>query len=185
MIILKGEDKTGEIVSFKNNVKIKKIEIIFAKSKREYHYEYSDVKKYKKPVTVDLEGKTVYYDDGIPVYQPRKLLYFGNKVRIVKDSGYYETVDSNKIILFESVTKNKNVTQIMDYFRDISQYIPVEEDSEYDVPYLKFAMDQLTFVHPESVLADYLQQKPIKKRRLEKDGIIFPFRFNLSQKKST
>ena len=45
-------------------------------------------------------------------------------------------------------------------------------------------MDNLTFVHPESVLGSYLNRLPIQERTPEMDGVIFPFRFNLSQKKA-
>ena len=43
-------------------------------------------------------------------------------------------------------------------------------------------MQQLTFIHPESVLGRYLNGQPIEDLTLPVNGIIFPFRFNLTQK---
>ena len=70
---------------------------------------------------------------------------------------------------------------ILNYLKDISQYTSEKQEEN---AFLKREMDKLTFVHPESVLGSYLNRQPIRERTLELDGIIFPFRFNLSQKKA-
>ena len=45
-------------------------------------------------------------------------------------------------------------------------------------------MDRLTFVHPESVLSTYLIRQPIGQTNSDLENVIFPFCFNLSQKKA-
>lgn len=181
MILIKGVDKTDEIRTMEYNEKTGRVDIIYKNSQKGYSTNCNDIELLYNPVRQEIGTKEVYKDD-IYVYDASYLLCFGTKTRIVTRNGHYISDDSDKIVLIESALNNQDVAQIMDYFRDISQHIPVEKNSEYDKPFLYHAMERLTFIHPESILAAYLQQAPIKRRRLEKDGFIFPFQFNLSQK---
>lgn len=178
MILVHGEDKTDQIKMFSQDNLGDKIMVKFNNMSKQYLYDKRNVKIIKNPKVIDLNGKTAYIDD-MPLYNPRRILDFGEKIRIIEYDGNPLIVDPDNFKMVENSVKDENVHQIMEYFRDIAQYIG---DSKEDASFLKKELDQLTFIHPESVLGRYLQKRPIERRPVKLEQIIFPFSFNLSQK---
>ncbi|HBV97607.1 MAG: hypothetical protein JL50_03815 [Peptococcaceae bacterium BICA1-7] len=117
--------------------------------------------------------------EGMPVYEPQLILDFGEWIRIIQYSGKARTIRRQSLSLVSDVSASQDAQQIQTYLRDISQYT---SDNPEEEAFLKREMEQLTLVHPESVLSRYLNRQAIEPRTPGTDSIIFPFRFNLSQK---
>ncbi len=182
MVIVKGEDKTAEIEKMKYVSEPGKIGIKYFRGKTTYNTSRKYIEILENPELIEI-GTSVMYIGDMPVNNPQLILRFGKNIRIC-EKGRYFTVAIEQIKLVDSAVEEQKGGQIINYLKDIAQYTKTEENSEYKVPFLKNQLDNMTFVHPESVLADYLMQQPVKQRSLEGKGIIFPFQFNLSQKKA-
>lgn len=175
MILVRDDDKTAEIVDYES--KNGKVNVTF-QSGKSYPYNKDNVVVLKSPIVIDLKSNAAYVN-GFPVYEPKLILNFGLRIRIIKNSGDALTVEPESFLLVPDGTSSHDACQTLDYLRDISQY--TSSKPEEDV-FLKQEMENLTFVHPESILSHYLNGRPIEERKPDMDGIIFPFYFNLSQK---
>lgn len=180
MVLVDGQDKTDEIRLIQHDAKSNKMLIDYFKGNKIYSYSCSRVQKLENPKVIALNG-CVAYVDGMPVFEPQTILDFGERIRIIGYRGIAKTVLPSTFRLVKNGVGNNCAQSILDYLKDISQYTSEKKEEN---AFLKGEMDKLTFVHPESVLGSYLNRLPIQKRVPEMDGIIFPFRFNLSQKKA-
>lgn len=178
MILIRGEDKTAQIDSFTRDEQNKKIIINYNNGCKPYFYDEKNVRIYETPKIIALNGKTAYIED-MPLYEPKCILDFGVKIRIIQYNGILRTVDSAAFSTVENSADKGNSQQILKYLREIAQYTTERQEEEN---FLKQEMKQLTFVHPESVLNQYLLKKPVKIRPSKMENIIFPFSFNLSQR---
>lgn len=183
MVIVKGKDKTAEIEKMESGLERDKIGIKYFHGKKIYQTSCKNIEILENPELVEI-GTSLMYIGDMPVNNPQLILRFGKNVRICEKGGRYFTVSIEQIKLVGSAVKGQRGESIIDYLKDIAQYTKTENNSEYKVPFLKNQLENMTFVHPDSVLADYLLQKPIKQQPLDGKGIIFPFQFNLSQKKA-
>lgn len=177
MILVKGEDKTESIIDFVLGICDGKIQITYSDG-RSYLYNEANVVVLENPKSLSLNGRAAYVN-GVPVYEPRLILDFKGYIRIIQKSNTFQTIRSDELLLVEDASSSENAQQILTYLREISQYTANDLTEE---AFLKQEMDQLTFVHPESVLGRYLNQQSVEGRTPSMNGIIFPFRFNLSQK---
>lgn len=177
MILVKGKDQTQDIRGFEYDDKKAKVWITY-KSGSSYPYNKDNVIIMKEPEIIGLNGCAAFLDD-MPIYKPQLILDFGKWVRIIRYNGEVLTVRSRSLSIINNSINSKNAQEILEYLRDISQYTSNNQEEE---AFLRKEMEQITFVHPESVLSCYLNQEMIKKVSLNNDNIIFPFKFNLSQK---
>lgn len=177
MILVKGEDKTESIIDFVLGICDGKIQITYSDG-RSYLYNEANVVVLENPKSLSLNGRAAYVN-GVPVYEPRLILDFKGYIRIIQKSNTFQTIRSDELLLVEDASSSENAQQILTYLREISKYTANDLTEE---AFLKQEMDQLTFVHPESVLGRYLNQQSVEGRTPSMNGIIFPFRFNLSQK---
>ncbi len=177
MILVKGEDKTEAVATHSPVPDTNKIQITYIDG-HSYSYNEANVMVLEKPKKLDFTGKVAYVN-GMPVYEPRLILDFGYRIRIIQKSDAWQTVTSKELSLVENGASREKAQQILAYLHEISGYTANEPEIE---AFLKKEMDQLTFVHPESVLGRYLNRQPVENRTPSMDGVIFPFRFNLSQK---
>ena len=177
MVLVKGEDKTDSIIDIALDVSSKKIQVTYSGG-RSYFYNLDNVVILENPKSLSLNGKVAYVN-GAPVYEPRLILDFKSYVRIIQKSDTFQTIRPEELSLVEDASSSENAQRILTYLREISQYTANDLAEE---AFLKQEMDQLTFVHPESVLGRYLNQQSVESKAPFMNGIIFPFRFNLSQK---
>ena len=177
MILVKGEDKTETVAAVSVDTASRKTQVTYTGG-RSYSYNSANVMVLENPKSFDLNGRVAYVN-GMPVYEPRLILDFKNRIRIIQKNGTAQTVKPEELSLVENASSDKNVQRILAYLREIARYTANDPAEE---AFLKQEMDQLTFVHPESVLGRYLNRQPVENRTPSMDGIIFPFRFNLSQK---
>lgn len=178
MVLIKGEDRTEEIDNIDCDLENKKVKITYRGGSTIYPHNQNNVAILKNPKVIKLEGQAAYVD-GMPIYEPQLILDFGEWIRIIQHNGKSLTVRPQSFFLVKDGAANQDAQQIQAYLRDISQYT---SDNPEEEAFLKQEMEQLTFVHPESVLSCYLNQQAIEMRTPDTNSIIFPFRFNLSQK---
>lgn len=178
MILIRGEDKTAEIESFSHDSSNKKVIIRFSHGSKSYSYSEKNVSIFENPAVIELGGRTAYVDN-MPIYEPESILDFGERIRIIQYNGVARTVMPDSFSIVENGAGDANARQILEYFREIAKYTTNSPDED---AFLKQEMDRLTFIHPESVLGRYLAKKPIESRDRNRENIIFPFSFNLSQK---
>lgn len=179
MILIDGADKTREIESVDYDPAENRMAVKYYKSSKIYKYRCDRVQKFDELKEIDFKDKVAYILE-YPIYEPEKILDFGEKMKIIVYKGRERVVDAKDFSIIETGVKNDKTESIIDYFKDISQYT---SDKNEDEAYLKREMKRLTFVHPESVLNTYLKQSRIKNRDGD-ENYIYPFRFNLSQKEA-
>lgn len=177
MVLVRGEDKTASIIDIASDISNRKIQVTYSGGSS-YFYNMDNVVILENPKSLSSNGKIAYVN-GVPVYEPRLILDFKSHVRIIQKSDTFQTIRFEELSLVEDASSSKNAQRILTYLREISQYTANDLAEE---AFLKQEMNQLTFVHPESVLGRYLNQQPVESRTSSMNGIIFPFRFNLSQK---
>lgn len=177
IILVKGEDKTETISSVSFDPASRKTQVTYTGG-GSYSYNSTNVLVLENPKSIDLNGRVAYVN-GMPVYEPRLILDFKIRIRIIQKNGTTQTIRPKELSLVENSCSNKNVQQILAYLREISMHTTNDPGEE---AFLKQEMDQLTFVHPKSVLGQYLNRRPVENRNLPMNSVIFPFRFNLSQK---
>lgn len=178
MVLVKGKDKTKDINTMEYDIKNKIVNITYIHAQKTYPYNQNTVKILKNPKKINMDGQVAYVD-GMPVYEPKLILDFGEWIRIIQRNDDEITINHKSFSLIKNGIVNQEAKQIMDYLRDISQYT---SDNIEEEAFLRRELEQITFVHPESVLSRYLNHQEIVTRTLDTNSIIFPFRFNLSQK---
>lgn len=177
MVLVKGNDETKDITKIDYDNNNNKVFIMY-KNNRTYTYNKMNVIILDQPKEIELNGQVAYVDK-IPIYEPKLILDFGSYIRIIKHNDVPITIKRPQFSIIEDGAGNQDAQEILAYLRDIAQYT---SDNSEEESFLQQEMNQLTFVHPESVLSRYLNSQTIEVRTPDINSIIFPFRFNLSQK---
>lgn len=180
MFLIDEIDKTEEISEFYYDPESDRTMVTFQKGSRSYSYGGKRVSILEKPSVIKLDGRVAFIKD-MPVFEPQCILDFEKRIRVIGYNGRAKTVLPEEFHIFENNANLPFAAQILTYLREISQYTSPQSEEE---AFLKREMDRLTYVHPESVLNAYLNRKPVQKRQIDSRDVIFPFRFNLSQKKA-
>lgn len=186
LIIAKGEDKTSQIEHISQNGK--KLEIKFKSNEKIYFYTLADVVIEKSLEIIDVKEKDIYYKNQI-IFNVKKAIKFRNYTKITYNSGDTGIFRNNDISCksINSSDLNKNV---IEYFREISKYVKnideekQEERKNQKESFLKREYEKLNYINKESVLDYYINKKSLVKLTKEDKNIIYPFRFNLSQKQA-
>ena len=178
MVLVKGEDKTELISNYSK--KNEWINVQYTGNSQVYTYRSQNIVILRKPKTIDIEHIMVHIK-GVPASKVSKVLNFGTHYRIIYENGKNETVLQQDISFIKNKANEISVKEILNYLNDISQYTG---GSEYKEAFLKKEMDKLTFVSSESALYHYINGNQPKVKSVDINKIIFPFSYNLSQKKA-
>lgn len=179
LILVKGEDKTDEIeyceynngkwsVKYHNNYKV-------------YTYSYPNLNWFHKPNTIDPEKNIVYYNNQ-PISGIINIIDFGQYVRLIFKTGYKKVYPRSSIAIEETCLSNNASHNCFEYLKKLADCISIK--NEDDISFLSKQYARLTKISPRSVLAAYLERKPLKTDSKVIQPI-FPFGFNLSQKVAT
>ena len=177
LILLKGEDKTEEVSSFKYE-KGRPFVIVTFRNGSTFKYSSSHFAVYKGAETVLLDGKALLLDDSLRMdaYGVQK---FGAYTRVIFTDGSYRTVHSKRIrIADRAVCKSRDGFQ---YLCEIAEKIGLMVEGRN---ILKLNYDKVKEIRGNSVLRDYLEQRPVQIKEKIDRTIIYPFGFNLSQKEA-
>lgn len=175
LILLKGEDKTEEVSSFKYE-KGRPFVIVTFRNGSTFKYSSSHFAVFKGAETVLLDGKALLLDDSLRMdaYGVQK---FGAYTRVIFTDGSYRTVHSKRIrIADRAVCKSRDGFQ---YLCEIAEKIGLMVEGRN---ILKLNYDKVKEIRGNSVLRDYLEQRPVQIKEKIDRTIIYPFGFNLSQK---
>ncbi|WP_010240390.1 AAA domain-containing protein [Clostridium arbusti] len=146
---------------------------------RVYSYNSSNILTFESPKRVNLDQLIVYVS-GFPVREPSLVLDFGEYIKIIEVKGKTEVYHKSKVAYENSCLNSKQAKAVFEYFKKLSPYISVTEDGRTALFDL---YKKITEISENSVLSTYLSGKSIKKHTYNNTAI-FPFGFNLSQKKA-
>lgn len=187
MIVCKGEDKTSSIEDYKFDEERGNHLITFSNGRQ---YEYSKTNAaVLTPQPYASKGKYIFYR-GAPVIDFERILLFANDshsfLYVVKKNGKDFSAPESKFTVSESADLSPEGQKIFDYLRTIAGRTKPTMSNPHETgngsSFLAKVYAKLDFIHPESALAAYLNRSPINKTEAPLEEIIFPFRFNLSQK---
>ena len=178
LIIVKGEDKTSAIESWRFD-KYKPVVFITYKSNgQSYPYNMADVQFFKDPKNLELVG-CIALKNGFPASGATNLQFFGDYCRIIYKSGYKELVQSSCVRIVDSALNYPKSKNCFDYLKQIASVTGIHVD-DYNI--LAARYERIDFIRDDSILADFLSGKYNEKSIKKKSSIVYPFGFNLSQK---
>ena len=158
--------------------------IIYNDYDKEYPYKKDNVIWRKNPVIRDANGLRFEYD-GTPLFHVKKVFDFGDYVRISFYKDRNPVIrEKTKLKIHESALVDKRAGNVFQYLRQLSQNTGPSLPGETET-LLQKQYDALSFVDPKSVLAAFLNPGKFKVSDECQSSPIFPFGFNLSQKKAT
>lgn len=178
LIITARGDQTREIASIRNSGH--KVEICFYHNMKCYEYRADKVVIKQNPTPLNINNQTVMYE-GMPLRNVQKVLVFGDVTKVFFQNQQTKTFDSVSITIVPVMEANMDMLQLVDYWQDIAQYTQIDDQPE---AFLKIQFSKLNTIHPNSVLASYLNKTPIIQNKPSPIPNIYPFRFNLSQKQA-
>lgn len=183
LIIIKGEDKTASVESYRldqsRNITYIKYENHYGHMK-EYPYNSSNVYISKDPKIITLEER-IALKNGSPLSGAQYIQDFGRYFRIIYRTGYKEVVSAASIQIVESALRIKKAKDCFEYLKQIADKTGLIVN---DINILANNYASIDMVREDSVLAAFLSGKYEEKRTSNAAPIVYPFGFNLSQKKA-
>ena len=95
LILIKGEDKTASVTSWRFDHH-KPVVFITFNGQKEYPYNTAYVEFLKNPKTIELDDRIALKGDS-PLSGAKQLQFFGRHCRVVYKSGYRELVPSSSV----------------------------------------------------------------------------------------
>ncbi|MTI57722.1 AAA domain-containing protein [Geosporobacter ferrireducens] len=178
LIILKGKDKTSKVVSY--DIEGSSVDIEFLGGAEPYTYSIENVVIKENPTVIDVTNKAVYCKD-IPIYGIKYMLDFSGTVKIIFNKEKSQIYDFKSLRIEDNSINTDAAKDILKYWTEISQYTNTDDESG---AFLRKEYEKLKFVSLNSVLGCYINKEPIKNLPFDTNNIIFPFKFNLSQKQA-
>ena len=179
LILIKGEDKTASVTTWRFDKHSPVVFITFSGGK-EYPYNTADVKFLKNPRVVELENR-IALKNGSPLSAAKQLQFFEQYCRVIFKNGYRELVKSSSIRIVESALHQPNSKNCFEYLKQIAIRTGLVVEGHN---ILANSYENIDFVREDSVLAAFLSGKYKKEQEEKNTSIIYPFGFNLSQKKA-
>lgn len=180
LILTRGKDRTYQIESY--NVTDSFISITYKNSPTTYKYATHDVMILDNPRIFDISAEQVIYHDNIPVNNVRQIIDFGVKLRVRLNNGASQIYDAESIRIDSNGVRTTSAKNILKLWSDIARYTSIDGDWKHTDTFLQQQFNQLKFVSPASVLSSYLNGDPVSVSPRTNVDMIFPFKFNLSQK---
>ena len=184
LVLLKGEDKTEEIVSYD----ISDLDYIYIHYKNTeklsgYKYLKKDFEFYKNPIEIDIQKYKITLDQGF-AYNIVKLIKFDNHYRIFFENNTSIVTSANNVNIVENTDTRLVSANKFEYFKDISKIVSVK--TEEGIGLLTKEYEKINFIEKDTALYKYLNPNYGIKKDLNKnlDKLIFPFGANRSQFKA-
>ncbi len=180
LIVLKDEDKTEVIKNFEYLKGTRKVRITF-NSGKSYDYNNVNVEIFKSKERNELDKSSVAVVDGEPLLGIVAIQDFGSYIRLIQSNGNYFTVPSYRVTFQQKKQSEIKQENTFEYLKQIAQSVGLFVDGKN---ILASNYEKIDKVSPDSVLFDYLNGniQIINQRKV--NSIIYPFGFNLSQKKA-
>ena len=179
LILIKGEDKTDSVLSWRFD-KYKPVVYITYSNHKTYPYNSADVRFLKDPKIILLDDRIALRDE-IPLSGAVTLQFFGNYCRIVYKTGYRELTQSARVRIVESAFQSPKSKSCFDYLKQLAVRTGLIV-AGHNI--LAKRYEKIDFVREDSILAAFLSGKYTKETAEKNTSIVYPFGFNLSQKKA-
>ncbi len=171
------EDKTSDIstLEFSNNQAL----VTFNGNNKTYPYHAGKVRVLKNPKSIALENTVISVDD-IPISGISAVQDFGEYIRLFNAVGKTKIYPRKCVSFQQSCLDRNNASAVFEYLKSLSELVNVTEEGR---ALLWDQYEKLSFVSEKSILGAYLTAGAI----VQNDAVavpIFPFGFNLSQKKA-
>ena len=178
LILIKGEDKTEEILIFENHSNC--IYINYKNSQKLYPYSKKDFEFYKDPVEIDLQKNKIVLEQGY-IYNVIKVLKFERFYRIFFEDSTSRVIFENNVKIVENTTGTQLSQNKFGYFKDISKIVSVRTEEGEGL--LTKEYEKINIISKDTALYKYFNPSDITQNRTYKnaDRLIFPFGANKSQ----
>lgn len=185
MLLCKGKDETSRVANYEFDEANGKYLITFINGDdKQYIYNANNV-TVLQPQPYDVRGKYLFYG-GRPLTDFEEIILFSDDkhrfLYVVKNDKQDFSAPENHFTISETAEISAEGKNVFDYLRTLASFTAANGDAEEDKSFLAKVYANIEFIHPESVLASFLNRTPIYKREAPTEEVIFPFRFNLSQK---
>ncbi len=177
LVIVKGEDKTEEVLNYDRDRYY--IHINYKNAENMYTYSKKDFEFYKEPIEIDMKENKIYLNQGY-VYNVVKVLRFDRYYRVFFENNTSIVVKENdvKIVKNDEVAVSSNK---FEYFKEISKIVSVR--TEEGMGLLTKEYEKINFVEKDTALYKYIthsdRTENLTSSRLNE--LIFPFGANKSQ----
>lgn len=178
LVFIKGEEKTISVHSYRKYNG--KCYVRFTNSDKEYGFSFSNIDFYKASEIHSGYGFIVYKDN-IPVSGVNDIVVFDNHIRLIYKNGSHQLFAKDELRLVKNELSHKKSNDVFEYLKEISKFITIDRESG---SILHKQYEKITSVSSESVLAKYLNRMDFYSYE-NKESLIFPFGFNISQKDAT
>lgn len=183
LIIIRGEDKTGQIVSADFNSATQRYDVCFSGSTIVYHYAPYSVMILECPQWIDAEsveitcrGNKLFAIESIQRFCDVDDVEFWH---ISFQNGSEHTYDIHDLDISFSCLIEPRSADVLGYLRELSRVNELKSpDGEI---LLEKQYNKLAFVGDDTTLAVYLNPEEYRIRRYETQDTIFPFGGNASQ----
>ena len=179
LILIKGEDKTASVTSWRFD-RHKPVVFITFNGQKEYPYNTAYVEFLKNPEIIELDDR-IALKDGAPLSGAKQLQFFEQYCRVVYKSRYKELVPSSSIRIVKSAFHVPESKNCFEYLKQIAIRVGLV-NAGHNI--LAQSYEKIEFVREDSVLAAFLSGKYDKELVEKNTSIVYPFGFNLSQKKA-
>lgn len=188
LVIANDKDKTKEIelIMQKENGTV---DVKFYKSEKIYNYSCNNIKIKKDAENIELKEKDVYYKNQI-LFNISKAIKFDDLAKIIYTSGETQIFRYSDLSFKSNSIENLN-KNVIEYFKEISNYIKSDKEEDksetekgIEESFLKREYRKLNYINEHSILNYYINKVELKNHGIKNSNIIYPFKFNLSQKKA-
>ena len=181
LIIINNKDRTDFVDSIFYNGK-GKYQVIFKNSFKVYYYTYPNIHVFNSPKKIDLTATIVIYK-GQQINNVDLALNFDSRyIKIFfKHSNRSQIYYISELEFVKSTLSNPKAMNCFDYLKEISKITSIKTDDNKLL--LTDQYEKMETINPNSVLSKYLNYHSTcgNDRYIH---LIFPFGFNLSQKKA-
>ena len=175
------QEKTEQILSCRDVDN--RVCITFTGNNKEYKYKKDKVIWLKNPSVLGGTLITVYHK-GSAILGIEKVYDFNQYLRITFIKSRKPIVSSKQdTTIIKSALSNHITQNKFDYLKELANTIGTTQEDDSD-SFLGKQYNKLNFIDPSCVLAYYLKPQRMPKTTYQPEPI-FPFGFNLSQKKAT
>ena len=178
LILIKGEDKTEEIISFQNDRYY--IHINYKNAEKMYTYPKKDFEFYKDPVEINLQKNKIILERGY-IYNVVKVLKFERFYRIFFEDSTSRVILDNNVKIVENNNEIILSSNKFQYFKDISKIVSVR--TEEGIGLLTKEYEKINIISEDTALYKFFNPSNTMINRINKneDRLIFPFGANKSQ----
>ena len=174
LVINNDKDITKNVVDINDNL------VSVNYSDKIYTYNKSNLIIKEYPIIIKDSIISTSYNTLINV---EKILKFDNYIKVFFSNNTTKLYNNSEVTIKSNLLSNINVRNVYNYLNEISSYLTIKDISNNeDNSVLSKIYDKLKFINEDSVIKYYVNG--IKDKGTKIDTNIFPFSFNLSQKKA-